>query len=180
MNIQTIPHQTSLKIWWWYSFTSVHDNTSVIKRVQMFRLFFPKICVITMFWLHSLFFKICLLVIKMDIIYFLLGYTKVQFSIYCPESSNYTNEDLETLRQVLKNFTNAEDEDILLTGVKMGSIIVIFMIRTDVIPQIRKLFMSELYQMLQSLKYKIMEVVIEDEVIYSGMYNVINFLLYSK
>lgn len=104
----------------------------------------------------------------------------MQFRFYCPESSNYTNQDLETLRQILKNFTNAEDEDILLSGVKMGSIIVIFMIKTDVIPQIRKLFMSELSQMLQSLKYKIMEVVIEDEVIYSGMYNVIYFLLYSQ
>lgn len=116
----------------------------------------------------------------MDIIYFLLGYTKVQFRFHCPETSDYTNQDLEALRQVLKNFTNAEDEDILLFGVKSGSVIVIFMIRTDVIPQIRKLFMSELYQMLQSLKHKIIEVVMEDEVIYSGVYNLIYFLLYSQ
>lgn len=101
-------------------------------------------------------------------IYLLLGYTKVQFRMHCPESSIYTNEEVETIRNVLKTVTNAKDKDIILSGVKKGSIIAIFMIRSDFIPKLRQLFMSECHKMLQPLKHKILEVLIEDEVIYSS------------
>lgn len=101
-------------------------------------------------------------------IYLLLGYTKVQFRMHCPESSIYTNEEVETIRNVLKTVTNAKDKDIILSGVKKGSIIAIFRIRSDFIPKLRQLFMSECHKMLQPLKHKILEVLIEDEVIYSS------------
>ena len=88
--------------------------------------------------------------------------------MHCPESFIYTNEEVKTIRNVLKSVTNAKDEDIILSGVKKGSVIVIFMIRSDFIPKLRQLFISECHKMLQPLKHKILEVVVADDVIYTS------------
>lgn len=121
-----------------------------------------------MFLFLSLFF--CFHLCLIETIYLLVGYNKAQFIIHCPESSTYKNEQVEHLKTVLKHLTNAKDEDILLSGVRKGSIIVIFLIKSDIIPQIRHLFISECHKILQRLNLNITKVLIDDEVIYtSGM-----------
>lgn len=93
----------------------------------------------------------------------------------CPDIDSYSEKELKKLRAMLVNITGAQFDDILVTGVKTGCVIVTFMIRNCLIPTLRSLYTPEklAYQWMLKLplKHKIVKVIIEDEVIYmSGMY----------
>lgn len=93
----------------------------------------------------------------------------------CPDIDSYSEKELKKLRAMLVNITDAQFDDILVTGVKTGCVIVTFMIRNCLTPKLRSLYTPEklAYQWMLNLplKHKIVKVIIEDEVIYmSGMY----------
>ncbi|XP_065942955.1 uncharacterized protein [Magallana gigas] len=100
------------------------------------------------------------------------GHTKVKYIINCPGVSKYPRSELEKLREMLANLIHANYDDILVSGVKTGCVIVTMMIRNCLIPKLRALYTSEkltltCHWMLKlSLKHKIMKVMIQDEVIY--------------
>lgn len=100
------------------------------------------------------------------------GHTKVKYIINCSGVSKYPRSELEKLREMLANLIQANYDDILVSGVKTGCVIVTMMIRNCLIPTLRALYTSEkltltCHWMLKlSLKHKIMKVMIQDEVIY--------------
>lgn len=78
---------------------------------------------------------------------------------------------------MLATLIHANYDDILLTGLQNGCVIVTMMIRNCLIPTLKALYTSEkigmtCHWMLKlSLKYKIMKVMIQDEILYPpGMY----------
>lgn len=84
--------------------------------------------------------------------------------------------ELEKLRSILEVFTKGQYDDIIVAGVKTGCVIVTLMIRNCLIPKLRKLYTSEKESMTCQwmlklpLKYKLMKVMIQDDLIYmSGM-----------
>lgn len=90
---------------------------------------------------------------------------------------DYTRTELEKLRVMLATLLHAHYDDILVSGVKNGCVIVTFMLRNCLVPTLKTLYMSEKISMTcqwmlkLSLKYKVMKVMIKDEVIYmSGMF----------
>lgn len=100
------------------------------------------------------------------------GHTEVKYIINCPGVSEYRRSELEKLRLMLATLIHANYDDILVSGVKTGCVIVTMMIRNCLIPKLRALYTSEkltltCHWMLKlSLKHKIMKVMIQDEVIY--------------
>lgn len=84
--------------------------------------------------------------------------------------------ELGKLRNILEVFTKGQYDDIIVAGVKNGCVIVTLMIRNCLIPKLRKLYTSEKRSMTCQwmlkfpLKYKILKVMIQDDLIYmSGM-----------
>lgn len=100
------------------------------------------------------------------------GHTEVKYIINCPGVSEYRRSELEKLRLMLATLTHANYDDILVSGVKTGCVIVTMMIRNCLIPTLKALYTSEkltltCHRMLKlSLKHKIIKVMIQDEIIY--------------
>lgn len=100
------------------------------------------------------------------------GHTKVKYFINCPGISDYPRSELENLRKMLATLIHANYDDIVVSGVKTGCVIVTMMIRNCLIPSLKALYTSEkltltCHWMLKlSLKYKIMKVVIKEDVLY--------------
>lgn len=100
------------------------------------------------------------------------GHTEVKYIINCPGISDYQRSELEKLRLMLATLIHANYDDILVSGVKTGCVILTMMIRNCLIPTLKALYSSEkltltCHWMLKlSLKHKIIKVVIQDEVIY--------------
>lgn len=97
-------------------------------------------------------------------------HTRAVCVLNCPDIYSYSEKELKKLRAMLVNITDAQFDDILVTGVKTGCVIVTFMIRNCLIPKLRSLYTPEklAYQWMLNLplKHKIVKVIIEDEVIY--------------
>lgn len=97
-------------------------------------------------------------------------HTRTKYVLNCPDIDSYSEKELKKLRAMLVNITGAQFDDILVTGVKTGCVIVTFMIRNCLIPKLRSLYTPEklAYQWMLNLplKHKIVKVIIEDEVIY--------------
>lgn len=99
-------------------------------------------------------------------------HTKVTYIINCPNVSEYNLSELEKLRSILEVFTKGQYDDIIVAGVKTGCVIVTLMIRNCLIPKLRKLYTSEKgsmtcqWMLKLPLKYKIMKVMIQDDLIY--------------
>lgn len=107
---------------------------------------------------------------------FFSDHTKVTYIINCPNVSEYNLSELEKLRSILEVFTKGQYDDIIVAGVKTGCVIVTLMIRNCLIPKLRKLYTSEKgsmtcqWMLKLPLKYKLMKVMIQDDLIYmSGM-----------
>lgn len=103
-------------------------------------------------------------------------HTKVKFVINCPRLPSYKRAELEKLRAMLATLLRAQYDDVLVCVVKEGCVIVTFMIRNCLIPSLKDLYSSGKQNMVcqwmlkLQFKYKIMKVVIEDDVVYmSGM-----------
>ena len=97
---------------------------------------------------------------------FISGYTKVQYFINVPNDSDYQKSDLENLRKTLVILLSANFNDVIVCGVKDGSVIVIFMISDYLIPRLMALFKSE-EKILQILKENIFKIMIQDDVVFS-------------
>lgn len=84
---------------------------------------------------------------------------------------------------MLATLIHANHDDILVSGVKNGCVIVKMMIRNCLIPTLKALYTSEKkismtcqWMLKLSLKYKIIKVIIQDEVIYPPGMNLLTFL----
>lgn len=104
------------------------------------------------------------------------GHTKVIYVINCPDGSKYSRNELEKLRVMLATLLKAQFDDIIVSGIKKGCVIVTFMIRNCLISKLRELYTPEKRSMTCQwmlklpLKYKVLKVIVQDETIYpSGM-----------
>lgn len=96
------------------------------------------------------------------------GHTEVKYIINCPGVSEYRRSELEKLRLMLATLIHANYDDILVSGVKTGCVIVTMMIRKCLIPTLKeKLTLTSHWMLKMSLKHKIIKVMIQDEIIYS-------------
>lgn len=84
---------------------------------------------------------------------------------------------------MLATLIHANHDDLLFSGVKNGCVIVTMMIRNCLIPTLKALYTSEKridmtcqWMLELSLKYKIIKVMIQDEVIYPPGMNLLTFL----
>lgn len=97
-------------------------------------------------------------------------HTKVIYIINCPDLSNYSRTDLEKLREMVATLLSAEFDDIILSGIKNGCVIVTFMIRNCLISKLRALYTPEnrsmTCQRMFPLKFKVLKVIVQDETIY--------------
>lgn len=73
---------------------------------------------------------------------------------------------------MLASILQANYDDILVCGVKEGCVIVTFMIRNCLIPKLKAIYLSEKQNMTCQwmlklpLKFKIMKIIIQDDVLY--------------
>nr|XP_022332998.1 uncharacterized protein LOC111130340 isoform X2 [Crassostrea virginica] len=99
-------------------------------------------------------------------------HTKTVFIINCPKLSSYKRHELEKLRSILASILQAQYDDILVCGVKEGCVIVTFMIRNCLIQKLKAIYLSEKQNMTcqwmlkLTLKFKIMKIIIQDDVLY--------------
>lgn len=105
---------------------------------------------------------------------FILDHTKVIYIINCPNIHQFKWEELEKLRSSFNALTEVQYDDILVAGVKSGCVIVTFMIRNCLIPKLKTLYTSKegstTSQWMSKLQYKIIKIMVQDEVIFmSGM-----------
>lgn len=95
---------------------------------------------------------------------------KVEYTINT-QNESYTHEHLRTIRETVGDLISAKYDDIIVTGVKEGSVLVTFMIKGRFIPKLRSLYTQRnrsttCATMFQRLKYEVMKVTIQDQVIY--------------
>ncbi|XP_065944337.1 probable DNA double-strand break repair Rad50 ATPase [Magallana gigas] len=97
-------------------------------------------------------------------------HTKVIYVINCPDLSKYSRTDLEKLREMVATLLSAEFDDIIVSGIKNGCVIVTFMIRNCLISKLRALYTPEnrsmTCQRMFPLKFKVLKVIVQDETIY--------------
>ncbi|XP_078320637.1 uncharacterized protein LOC111111582 isoform X2 [Crassostrea virginica] len=94
-------------------------------------------------------------------------HTKVQYSINVPNVSSYPKPSLEDLRASIVMLLRAKYDDVIVSGVKNGSVIVTFMIRNYLVPCLKELLKSEESIICQKMKeMKIFKVVIQDDIVY--------------
>lgn len=94
-------------------------------------------------------------------------HTKVQYFVNVPNVSSYSKSDLEILRDTIATLLGANYDDVIVSGVKKGCVIVIFMIRNYLIPHLRTLYKAKEGIVFQEmLEYKIFKVMIRGEVLY--------------
>ncbi|XP_056021855.1 uncharacterized protein LOC125651212 [Ostrea edulis] len=95
-----------------------------------------------------------------DIFYFqkctenLKDFEKVEFHIKCSDISKYNKADLEEFRKALSDILGVEADDMILVGIRKGSIILTFMIRSTFIPNLRTIFSDR--KSLKSITYRVM------------------------
>ena len=84
-----------------------------------------------------------------------------------PNVSLYSNSELEALQDTVATLLSAKYDDVIVRGVRNGCVIVIFMVRNYLIPNLRALYESkEKYLVQKMLKHKIFKVKIQDDVLY--------------
>lgn len=104
-------------------------------------------------------------------------HTKVIYVINCPDISSYSRTELEKLQVIVATLLKAQFDDVIVSGVKNGCVIVTFMIRNYLISKLRAFYTPEKRSMTCQmmlklpLKFKVLKVIVQDETIYpSGMY----------
>lgn len=102
-------------------------------------------------------------------------HTKVIYVINCPDLSKYSRTELEKLREMVATLLSAQLDDIIVSGIKNGCVIVTFMIRNCLISKLRALYTPEnrsmTCQRMFPLKFKVLKVIVQDEAIFpSGLY----------
>ena len=107
--------------------------------------------------------------------FFFTDSTKVEYVLQ--HHSSFTNNEIQKLLKILKSFTGAKDDDILVSAVKEGCIHVTLMIRNHLIPILRSLYSPKnlretCQRMSKSLQHRIIKVLIEDVPVYTGTFEV--------
>lgn len=98
-----------------------------------------------------------------------LDYTRVTYHIKVPNPSAFTYEDEKKLIQTLIWLTGAEFKDILVAGIREGSIIVSLLISNCLITTLKSLYNPEnisktCLKMAKRFNYEIIKVVIQEDV----------------
>lgn len=101
---------------------------------------------------------------------------KVQYVIDCPNISSYRRSELERLRDMLSTLIQAQFDDVIVAGIEEGCVIVTFMIRKCLIQNLRSFYsdktstkyMAYRWMMKLPLRYKVVKVIIEEEIVYTG------------
>lgn len=100
------------------------------------------------------------------------GHTKVIYVIKCPDISKYSRTELEKLQEIVSTLLSAQFADVIVSGMKNGCVIVTFMIRNCLISKLRALYTPEnrsmTCQRMFPLKFKVLKVIIQDEIIYQS------------
>lgn len=96
----------------------------------------------------------------------------MKYKIFCPHEE-ITREDIERLRNMVSCFTKAKYDDVLVSGIHKGCVLVTFSIRNYLIPRIKALYQSKNMEttrqlMSQLFDYNIMKVMISDAVLGIG------------
>ena len=100
---------------------------------------------------------------KTNLLSFISDYTKVRYFINVPNLASFNKSDLEKLRMIVILLLNANYDDVIVSGVQEGSVIVIFMIKNCLISLLIGLFKSEKIKLNQN----IFKVMIQDDVVFS-------------
>lgn len=101
-----------------------------------------------------------------------IDHTKVKYVVNCPGISVYPRSEVEKLRLMLATLIHANYDDILVSGLQNGCVIVTMMIRNCLIPKLKAIYTSEKISMTcqwmlkLSMKYQIIKVMIQDEILY--------------
>lgn len=94
-------------------------------------------------------------------------HTGVKYFINVPNVGSYQKSNLEDLRETLVILLAANYDDIIVSGVENGCVIVTFMMRNYLIPFLKALFKSEERIIFQKiLEMKIFKVIIQDDIVY--------------
>nr|XP_022305084.1 uncharacterized protein LOC111112077 [Crassostrea virginica]XP_022305085.1 uncharacterized protein LOC111112077 [Crassostrea virginica] len=94
-------------------------------------------------------------------------HTKVQYFVNVPNVSLYSESDLEELRSTIVTLLSTNYDDIIVSGVRNGCVIVTFMIRKYLIPHLRALYESKERNLFQKMsKHKVFKVMIREEIVY--------------
>lgn len=98
---------------------------------------------------------------------FFSDHTKVQYFVNVPNVSLYSESDLEELLSAIATILSANYDDIIVSGVRNGCVIVTFMIRKYLIPHLRALYESKERNLFQKMsKHKVFKVMIREEILY--------------
>ncbi|XP_056021845.1 uncharacterized protein LOC125649228 isoform X2 [Ostrea edulis] len=95
-----------------------------------------------------------------DIFYFqrctknLKGFQKVEYHIQCENINAYNKGDLDILHKSLAKVLGVKPDDMLLVGIRKGSIILTFMIRSAFIPNLRTILLDR--KSLKNITYRVM------------------------
>jgi hypothetical protein len=82
------------------------------------------------------------------------GVDQVEFHIECADIGAYNKGDLDSLRKSLAKILGAQPDDMILAGIRKGSIILTFMIRSTFIPNLRTIFSDR--HSLKNITYRVM------------------------
>ncbi|XP_078320386.1 uncharacterized protein LOC111116379 [Crassostrea virginica] len=94
-------------------------------------------------------------------------HTEVKYFINVPNVASYQTSNLEDLRETLVILLFASYDDVIVSGVENGCVIVTFMMRNYLIPCLKALFKSEERIIFQKiLEMKIFKVIIQDDIVY--------------
>ena len=94
-------------------------------------------------------------------------HTEVKYFINVPNVASYQTSNLEDLRETLVILLFANYDDVIVSGVENGCVIVTFMMRNYLIPCLKALFKSEERIIFQKiLEMKIFKVIIQDDIVY--------------
>ena len=100
---------------------------------------------------------------KKNLLSFISDHTKVCYFINVPNLASFKKSDLEDLRTTIILLLNANYDEVIVSGVQEGSVIVIFMIKNCLISLLIGLFKSEKIKLNQN----IFKVMIQDDVVFS-------------
>jgi hypothetical protein len=104
------------------------------------------------------------------------GFEKVEFHVRCTDINDYNKGELDTLHKSLATVlgTGVNPDDVILVGLREGSIILTFMIRSAFIPNLRTMLsdrrslknITHRVMLFRRLTHKVFKVTINGDVFY--------------
>lgn len=94
-------------------------------------------------------------------------HTMVQYFVNVPNVSVYSNSEIEDIQDTIATLLLANFDDVIVSGVRSGCVIITFMIRNYLIPHLRALYTSKEKILFQKMReHKIFKVMIQNDVLY--------------